>query len=220
MLHVFVETNWLVDCAAPAHNKVPAALDLLHRAREGELQLHLPVICLTEARGPLHRKFQPRLYADRVRRFLAWAEEQGTVTPEHAATVRTCLDQLENAVNNDVRSLDRDLRELAASPGLEAFPMNEQMLSQQTDLSLEAMDLKPYDQAILACVIVRDQELLQAGEIELVFCELDSDLQPWDRNGDRKDKLADLYDRANVWVYGDYLLESPPMRPDWHHRAR
>jgi len=219
MLHVFVETNWVVDCAAPAHNKVPAALDLIRRAREGEIQLHLPTVCLTEAKDPLHRKFQPRLEAGRVRRFVTWAEERGIVTPADAATVRTCLDRLESAVQNDLRSLDRDLQIFAASPGLEIFPMNERILAQLTDLSFEALELKPYDQAILACVLIRARELLDTGERELVFCELDADLQPWDKKGERKDKLADLYDQMNVWVYSDYLLQNPPMPAEWHFRS-
>jgi len=45
MRHVFVETNWVVECAAPAHHKTPAALELLKRAASGELKLYLPVIC-------------------------------------------------------------------------------------------------------------------------------------------------------------------------------
>lgn len=98
--------------------------------------------------------------------------------------------------------------------------MNEPMLAKVTDLSLEALELKPYDQAILACLLVRAQDLLASGERELVFCELDGELQPWDRNGNRKDRLADMYDQVNVWVYGDYLLQNPPMPPEWHNRAR
>ncbi|SPF37662.1 hypothetical protein SBA4_2040006 [Candidatus Sulfopaludibacter sp. SbA4] len=33
MPHVFFETNWLHDCAAPAHHKVPDAVRLLERAQ-------------------------------------------------------------------------------------------------------------------------------------------------------------------------------------------
>jgi len=41
MQHVFVETNWLHDYAAPAHHKVPDAVTLLERARRGEFTLHI-----------------------------------------------------------------------------------------------------------------------------------------------------------------------------------
>ncbi len=50
MLHVFVETNWVVDYAAPAHRQTPAAHGLMERARKGELKLLLPALCISEAR--------------------------------------------------------------------------------------------------------------------------------------------------------------------------
>jgi hypothetical protein len=40
--HVFVETNWLVGYAAPAHQKVYAAVDLLKKANRGEVRLISP----------------------------------------------------------------------------------------------------------------------------------------------------------------------------------
>src|SRR5437667_413829 len=50
MKHVFVETNWVVAYAAPAHLQLPAALSLAERAAAGELRLYIPSVCLTEAR--------------------------------------------------------------------------------------------------------------------------------------------------------------------------
>jgi hypothetical protein len=50
MRHVFVETNWVFDYAAPGHHKSLDAVALLDRARANDLQLHLPALCLTEAR--------------------------------------------------------------------------------------------------------------------------------------------------------------------------
>ena len=47
MRHVFVETNWVVEYAAPAHRKTPAALELLDRNAKEEIKLYLPVICVT-----------------------------------------------------------------------------------------------------------------------------------------------------------------------------
>jgi len=43
---------------------------------------------------------------------------------------------------------------------------------------------------------------------KIIFCELDSDLQPWDKSGARKLILSDLYDSSGVYVQGDFLLES------------
>jgi hypothetical protein len=75
--------------------------------------------------------------------------------------------------------------------------------------------LNPFDQTILASILVRAEQLVSDGATDLAFCELDSDLQPWDKRNNRKDELADLYDRARVWVYGDFLLETPAIPADW-----
>ena len=64
-------------------------------------------------------------------------------------------------------------------------------------------------------VLVRAEELRIDGEVELCFCETDSDLQPWDRLGDAKQPLTDLYDKATVWVYGDFDLRAPERLENW-----
>jgi hypothetical protein len=145
--HVFVETNWVVDCTAPAHNKVPAALDLLRRARDGEIQLHLPAICLAEARHPLFTKFQTRQSADRVRQFVTWAVSANRLTPDQGNTVRTSVDLMENVVKADLQNMGTTLRELAGSPGLEVFPTTPAMLTRSTELCFELPELKSWDQA-------------------------------------------------------------------------
>jgi hypothetical protein len=214
-----VETNWIVDCTAPAHNKVPAALDLLRRARDGEIQLHLPAVCLAEARHPLSTKFQPRQLADRVRQFVTWAISSGRLTIEHGETIRRGVELMEQVVRTELQNLETTLRDLAASPGLEVFPSTAAMLERSTELCFELPELKPWDQAVLASVLVLADELWEAGERELAFCQLDSDLQPWDKNGKVKPKLKELYDRANIWVYGDFLMQGPvQMPPDWYKR--
>jgi hypothetical protein len=218
VLHVFVETNWVVDCAAPAHNKVQAALDLLQRASHDEIQLHLPAICLAEARHPLSTKFQTRLAADRVRQFVTWATSIDQLTAEQAEVIRSGVDLMEKVVKNDLHRTETTLRELAKTHGLEVFPMNAAMLEQSTNFCFGLPELKPYDQAVLAAVLIRAGELLKSGEREIVFSELDSDLQPWDKNRQVKPKLTELYDRANIWVYGDYLLQAPEMPERWHNR--
>ena len=69
MRHVFVETNWVVAFAAPAHHRNPDALKLFDCAASGEIKLYLPVICIAEARRPIFERFQSRNQADRVRSF-------------------------------------------------------------------------------------------------------------------------------------------------------
>lgn len=110
MPHVFAETNWVVDCCAPAHNRVPAATDLLRRARNGDIQLHLPSICIAESRRPLSQKFQTRLEADRIRRYVTWALGERRIAAEAAETVRVVLNNqksLENQKEEFLRWLKR-----------------------------------------------------------------------------------------------------------------
>lgn len=220
MRYVFLETNWVVAYAAPAYRQVPAALGLLERASNAELKLFLPSICISEARYPILTKYQVRNEADIVRQFLLWGKEQGIVAAEEEQRTRVVLDRMENTVRTDLSKLDDTLRALKEKPGLEIFDISASMLDRCSALSFEKLGLGPFDQAILASILVRAEQLAAEGATDLAFCELDSDLQPWDKRNNRKNELADLYDRARVWVYGDFLLETPEMPADWTLAAR
>jgi hypothetical protein len=217
MRHVFVETNWVVAFAAPAHHKlqVPAAADLLERAATNEILLHLPSVCVSEARHPIHERFQVRNEADRIRQFLLWATDEGHVSPEEEITTRKVLDKMEGFVKRDLGQLENTLASLKNKPGLEIFDVTETMAQRCTELSFQQLRLQAFDQLILAAVLVRSEQLLLAGENDIAFCELDADLQPWDRNRDLKQPLATLYDHAHVWVYGDFLMQAPAKPDGW-----
>jgi hypothetical protein len=215
MRYVFVETNWVVAYAAPAHHKIPAALDLLARAAEGELQLNLPVICLSEARRPILERFQSRNEADRVRQFLLWARDNQFVTAPDEEAARRVLDQMEGRVKADLDRLDEALENLKAAKGLQTFNLSQPMLERCASLSQARLDLQPFDQAILAAILVRAEELHAKGIDQMDFCELDAHLQPWDKDSRYKKPLTDLYDQARIWVYGDFLLQAPEKPAGW-----
>src|SRR5882672_2817926 len=101
MKHVFVETNWVVDYCAPAHQQALAAIRLLDSARSGAIQLHLPSPCLSEAAGAIRKKFQPR-EIDVVRQYLKWARMNGHVEPRDEQATRRVLDRFEKLVNTDL----------------------------------------------------------------------------------------------------------------------
>ena len=127
----------------------------------------------------------------------------------------TGLDQFEAAVKQDLDDLEPRLEALRAAAGLEIFPLNAAMLERSVSLATEKLDLKPYDNSILAAVLVRAHDLLAEGKRDLAFCELDSDLQPWDKYGNTKTTLARLYDEVHVWVYGDFTMTTPEPREGW-----
>jgi predicted nucleic acid-binding protein len=211
--HVFVETNWLVSYAAPAHQKVYAAIDLLNKANRGEVQLYLPSVCIAECRRPIREKFQVRQEADRVRRFLLWARQNDVIEVATDHVVRRTLDQMESLVKRDLDRLNDLLRELRNQPGLEIFNLSEEMLERSAELT--HLGLQPFDQAILGSILVKAEALKKAGIEGLAFCEADSDLQPWDKAGGSKEPLISFYNQAAIWVYGDFLLEKPEMPEGW-----
>lgn len=115
----------------------------------------------------------------------------------------------------ELDELPATLASIRKIPGLEVFALDEQMLSRSVELSSEDLNLKPYDQAILAAILVRAEQLREDGEEEFYFCELDGDLQPWDKKGAPKQPLTSLYDSAGVWVYQDFSMNYPSPQPDF-----
>ena len=155
MRHVFVETNWVVAYAAPAHQRLPTAMSLVSRAAAGDLRLYVPSICLTEARYPIRTKFNPRLPADSLRKYLAWARSEGKVSPDEERTVLRVLDEYESSMSAELEGLDERLKSLTSHPGVEVFALRNEMLVRAVELSTQNLDLKPFDQAILAAVLAR-----------------------------------------------------------------
>jgi hypothetical protein len=213
--HVFVETNWLFAYAAPAHHQVPAAAELLERARRGQFTLHIPNLCVGEARQAIRAKCQPRTEANAIRRFLSWSTPAGNIGLEDANITRTVLDKYENSIQEDLSKLDDNLRILARLPCVDIFGLDDTMLDRATALALDGIAPKPFDHAILAGILVTAQRLWESGQRGLSFCEVDADLQPWGRYGDPKPELRAAYDQSHIWVYADFTLTQPPRRPDF-----
>ena len=214
MRHVFVETNWVVDYCAPAHQRSLAAIELLRQAEAEKIKLHLPAPCLAEARSVIRVKFQPK-EAGRLREYLKWAKLEGHIAASEEDATRRVIDQFEGLVKQDLDSLEERLQALKEAKGLSVFPLSAEMLERSVWLTTERLDLKPFDNSILAAVLVRASELGREKESDLAFCELDGDLQPWDKNGHSKPALTRLYDDARVWVYGDFTMTTPEPPADW-----
>lgn len=139
MRHVFVETNWVFGYAAPAHHKRLDAVELLQRSRAGEVLLHLPSPCLTEARRAILARCQPRQEADVIRQFLLRAQAEGSISREENLITREMLNRFEQKVKAEIKQLDETLASLLREPGLEIFALNGGMLDRV--VSLSASDL-------------------------------------------------------------------------------
>jgi predicted nucleic acid-binding protein len=209
MLHVFVETNWIVDIAAPEHRRLPAARELLDRARSGEFELHLPALCISEARRAILHRFQPRGEADAIRRYVQWASAEGKVSKSDAGVVFAALDNFESKVRGELSNLGQTLDGFRKEKSLEVFPLDEPKLQLSLDLSFQ-VDLTHFDHAVLSGVLGRAAELekKEGTAAHFAFCEKDGDLRPWDKHGRSRQPLADLYDARHIRVFGDY--DVPP----------
>lgn len=205
---VFVETNWVVAIAAPHYLRMPDAESLLVKAQKGQFRLLLPSICLAEARRTITRKFRPRNQADDIRKFLRYEKTGNRISEEECNTTFSVLSLYETRLNGYLDTIDKEIQKICNESTLEIFSLNEYMLIQAIELGASTLDLKPIDEAVLAAVLVRSRELKAEGVTTISFCELDSDLQPWDRNGKRKPLLDDLYDKTSVKVYSGFDLPS------------
>jgi hypothetical protein len=97
--------------------------------------------------------------------------------------------------------MDEALDKLSHSKGVETFHLSEAMLERCTTLSHSKLDLQPFDQAILAAILVRAEELRAQGVDQMDFCELDAHLQPWDKDSRPKRPLTEMYDQAELdWL--------------------
>ncbi len=202
MKHVFVESNWVYDFCSPRHRRKPEAERLRDRAAAGDLRLHVPAICLREGGESVRRKCQPRV--GDLGDYRRLAEQEGDLSAEHGAVVTTFFEHYQRDVRDDLNEIDARLNTLRETPGVEAFALSEAMLERVLQLRstvAEVSQMKPFDEAILGGVIVRGEALRGPGE-ELVFCTLDSDLIPWDKDNRPRAQLETLYINAG-FVGGD-----------------
>jgi len=214
MHHVFVETNWLHDYAAPAYHKVPEAVTLLERAQRGELILHIPNVSFAEARQSIQMKCQP-VDGPGIHRYIRWAHSNGELNEEQAREAHELAERYIQSINRELSAVPSILKEVAGLPCVRVFAFDDEMLGLANQLALTKVAQKPFDHAILAGILVCSSRLWNPGERGISFAEIDSDLKPWGPKGAPKDDLRKLYDDAHVWVYGNFTLQFPPRPADF-----
>ena len=206
--HIFVETNWLFAVAAPAHDRIPAALELLDSARDGRIRIYVPACCIGEARKTIRQKLQPK-EADRLRRFVQWAVDQRFFNRETAESARIVLSTFERRVASELADLNDTLREITSAPGIEIVHLDDAVLDMSLELHFEEIDLTEFDRAVLSVVLIKGKSLQDDGEADVSFCELDSKLWPRDKRNRPRPELEKLYVDAGVRVYSDFTLQGP-----------
>lgn len=219
MRRVLVETNWVVDWAAPVHHRSGNAEALLDEARAGRLTLHVPAVSIVEAKRVIRTRFHPRQEANAIAAFSRALLREGGLDDARLKVVQQVCREFEARFAEDLDRLEDRLAELRELPGIEVYALSDAMLARSVELSLTRdLALDPFDNAILGAVLVRAREFSEAGD-EPVFATLDAHLQPWDREGRAKEPLTSLYDDARVWVYGNFPLTKPEMPDGWYEGA-
>ena len=209
MHHVFVETNWLHDYAAPAHHKGPDAVTLLERAQRGEFILHIPNVSFAEARQSIQTKCQA-VDGPGIHRYIRWAQKNGELNDEQAGEAHRLAERYVQSINKELSAVPSILTNLTGLSCVKMFALDDDMLDLANQLVLTTVAQKPFDHAILAGILVSCSRLWNQGERGISFAEIDNDLQPWGSKGAPKRDLRKLYDNAHVWVYGDFTLQFPP----------
>jgi predicted nucleic acid-binding protein len=202
VIPVFLETNWVVEVCAPPYRRETTAVALLERAAAGELEIHVPAIALREATDVIRRKHQPR-QSRTLQAFRSWANQAGHINDTEADVAKVFLDKFESYTRSALINLDQRVDEIAEAPGVHVFALCDEMLALAIALRTKVHALGPFDEAILAAVLVRAKLLREHSPI---FCTLDTDLSPSNRRGQPRPEFVDLYAEAGVSVRTDFLI--------------
>ena len=172
------------------------------------IRVYIPGCCIGEAKKTIRQKCQPK-EADKLRSFVEWAVEKRHLDQEAADSARAMLSSFEGHVRSGLSKLNDKLLDITKAAGLEVLVLDGLILDMSLDLYFKGIELGEFDRAVLATVLTKGRSLRDSGESDVSFCELDSDLWPWEkRTGRPRTELKKLYDDAGVRVYSDFVLES------------
>lgn len=205
MKHVFVETNWVFQYCAPAHRSTPVSHKLVDRATQGELKLYVPAVSLREGRDSIQRKCQPTALKE-IQEFRRWAKRNRKISDETSKEAVKFIAAYRDCVNAELAALESRIAVINGLCGVEVFALDERMLDRAIQLRTQVATLNPFDEAILAAVLVKAGDLTANGATELFFCELDGDLLPEDRKGQPRKEFVELYAKAGIVVRSDFKV--------------
>lgn len=199
MIHVFVESNWVVEVCAPAFRRTPDALALLAAAATGSITLHIPGVAFREGRSVIRRKYQPK-EAKILHDFRRWARQNTDMSAEVDRSANELLTRFSNSINADLDNIDARIQTVESASGVNVFALDDAKLQRSLQLRDEVPDaeLGPFDEAILGGVLVRATEIGEAEKI--LFCTLDRDLSPVDKRGAPRTRLKAIYDAVGIEV--------------------
>ena len=165
MKHVFVETNWVFQYCAPAHRSTPESHRLVDRAARGDLKLHIPAVSLREGYDSILRKCQPTALKE-IQEFRRWAKANQKISDATAKEGEKFIEAYRNCVNAELNTLRSRIGGIDKLHGVEVFALDDRMLDRTIQLRAEVTTLNPFDEAILAAILVKAGDLRDHGETE------------------------------------------------------
>jgi len=116
------------------------------------------------------------------------------------------LSSFEGHVSLGLTKLNDTLLDITKAVGVEVLPLDGPVLDMSVTLHFKEIELGEFDRAVLATVLTKGRSLRESGETDVSFCELDSDLWPWEKKkiDQPRAELKKLYDDAGVRVYSDF----------------
>jgi hypothetical protein len=169
MAHLFAETNWLHDYAAPAHHKAAEAVTLLERAKRGEFTLHIPNVSFAEARQSIQTKCQP-VDGPGIHRYIRWAHKNGELNDEEAGEAHQLAERYVQSIHKELSAVPSILNGLASLSCVEMFALDDEMLDLANHLALTKVAQKPFDHAILAGIIGLFSQALEPRRAHDLLC--------------------------------------------------
>jgi hypothetical protein len=176
--HVFVETNFIIELVRPLPG--PDAEKLF--ARQGaDVRLHLPWASVVEAKRTLDRIIREDLGFDDsmqrfgVRRFRAGSlsQDEKKVLDHFATIAKAARETALKSIGSDVDAKVAKMELIEPTKGvitktLSIYPIK---------------SLPPFDEMIMGAVLTKAYDLLQSGETDLYFCNLNKkDFDPTNRS--------------------------------------
>ncbi len=118
----------------------------------------------------------------------------------------TMLSSFEGRVRSGLDKLNDTLLDITKTAGVEVLPLDDAALRMSVELHFKEVELSEFDRAVLTTVLTKGRSLRDSGETDVSFCELDSDLWPWEKKkiDQPRAEFKKLYDDAGVRVYSDF----------------
>jgi hypothetical protein len=138
-----------------------------------------------------------------LQQFRRWAQSTELIDGLTALVTNEFLNQFVNHTNAALANLSARIDEVANTRGVHVYALSEPMLERALALRATLDNLGPFDEAILAAIVVRAEALRDRGPI---FCTRDRDLSALTRQREPRPEFASLYAEAGLSVRTDFQV--------------